>query len=717
MTDRTPPDAARRPSLMYAEAVDARAAGVPRLTREWERPAARWGLLTDAANVLLAVLLVALFWRSAIADEAVVWLSVVIVAVGVRALVRPRLSSDDPAARVRAQRLSVLLLTIAWGVGPVFVLQDASFGQVAMVMVAFAGILAGGSGTLLSDRASFYVLLGGLSLGLAGGLLVSGHGRMGVIAVLLVVLFDAVIAAVYEQSRRTLHAHLETARQLRAREREAARERGYLAALLASAPSAIATVDGAGVVQDINPAFTHLFGYAPEEALGKQLDDLIVPPEAMAEAKVLEGRALGGVGAVAADVDRRRKDGKAVPVRVSAALVRGVQDVTLFVLYDDITLQRRAQEALREAERQYRELVESASDLVWQVDAEGRWTFLNAAAQAIYGVPPEELIGRPFADRVAPERWERDVASFGGVLKGGELSDYETIHVDAHGVRRNLAFAARPMRNVDGQIVGTHGTARDVTERVQARQALVEAREAAERVAKLRSSFVANMSHELRTPLHGILGLVDILLDSDLTPEQRRSTELVRNSGGALLRIIDDILDFSKIEAGRLELEEIPFDLHGLVESIARLLSVKASARGLEILVDMEAGLPRFVIGDPGRVRQVLTNLMGNALKFTNEGEIVVSVPPTRVAVRRSGHRHRDSAGPYRSHLRGVHAGRRIHQPDVRRDRTGAGRFPAAGRDDAGAPDRHQRSWEGQRVQLCDPARRQAGRNAGGARG
>jgi two-component system sensor histidine kinase/response regulator len=528
----------------------------------------------------------------------------------------------------------------------VFVLQNASFGQVAMVMVAFAGILAGGSGTLLSDRGSFYVLLGGLSLGLAGGLLVSGYGRMGVIAVLLVALFDAVIGAVYEQSRRTLHAHLETARQLREREQEAARERGYLTALLASAPSAIATVDGAGVVQDINPAFTHLFGYTLEEALGRQLDDLIVPPEAMAEAKVLESRALGGVGAVAADVDRRRKDGKAVPVRVSAALVRGVQDVTLFVLYDDITLQHRAQEALREAERQYRELVESASDLVWQVDAEGRWTFLNTAAHAIYGVPPGELIGRPFADRVAPERRERDVASFGGVLKGGELSDYETIHVDAHGVRRNLAFAARPMRNVDGQIVGTHGTARDVTERVQARQALVEAREAAERVAKLRSSFVANMSHELRTPLHGILGLVDILLDSNLTPDQRRSTELVRNSGGALLRIIDDILDFSKIEAGRLELEEIPFDLHGLVESIARLLSVKASARGLEILVDMEVGLPRAVIGDPGRVRQVLTNLMGNALKFTNEGEIVVSVarvggtdttPALRFAVRDTG--------------------------------------------------------------------------------
>jgi two-component system, sensor histidine kinase and response regulator len=646
VSDQIPPERLRRPSLMHAAVIGEPAVpSKPSLTREWARPVVS-GLLTDAANVLLAILLVGLFWGSGVAQEALAWLGLVVVAVGVRALVRPRLSHSDPEARLRAQRLSVLLLTVAWAIGPVLVLQEASFGQLAMVMVAFAGIAAGGSGTLLTDRTSFYTLVGGLSLGLAVGLIVSDAGRVSIVALLLVALFGVVISTVYEEARRTLHAQLETARLLRAREQEAARERGYLSALLASAPSAIATVDGAGVVKDINPAFTRLFGYSVEEALGKQLDDLVVPTDAMAEAKVLEGKALAGGGTVAADVDRRTKNGDTVPVRVSAALVRGVESVTLFVLYDDITATRRAQEALREAERQYRELVESASDLVWQVDTEGRWVFLNAAAATLYGVAAEGLIGRPFADQVDPEHRDRDVARMGQVLTGDELSDYETIHVDVNGVRRHLSFAARPVHSADGAVVGAHGTARDVTERAQARAALVEAREAAERVAQLRSAFVANMSHELRTPLHGILGLVDLLLDSDLTPDQRRSAELVHNSGDALLRIIDDILDFSKIEAGRLELEAIPFDLNGLVESTARLLAVKAASRGIEVLVDMDADVPRTVIGDPGRLRQVLTNLMGNAIKFTNEGEIVIAVsrvggtdalPELRIGVRDTG--------------------------------------------------------------------------------
>jgi len=646
VSDQTPPDRARRPSLMHAAAPGAPStAGAPRVTREWARPTSS-SVLTDAAHVLLAILLVGLFWGSGVAQEALAWLGLVIVALGVRALVRPRLSSSDPAARLRAQRLSVVLLTVAWAVGPVLVLQEASFGQLAMVMVAFAGIAAGGSGTLLHDRISFYTLLGGLSVGLVIGLLVSDYGRVSVVAILLVLLFGVVTSTVYEEARGTLQKQLKMARLLQEREREAARERGYLSALLASAPSAIATVDGAGIVKDINPAFTQLFGYSVEEALGRQLDDLVVPPEAMAEAKVLESRALGGAGTVAAEVDRRRKDGTTVPVRVSAALVRGIKDVTLFVLYDDVTATRRAQVALREAERQYREMVESASDLVWQVDPEGRWVFLNAAARTIYGADPEQLIGRPFADQVEPEYRERDVARIGHVLRGEELSDYETIHVDVNGVRRHLSFAARPMRSVHGNVLGAHGTARDVTERAQAREALVEAREAAERVAQLRSAFVANMSHELRTPLHGILGLVDLLLDSDLTPDQRRSAELVHNSGEALLRIIDDILDFSKIEAGRLELEAIPFDLNGLVESTARLLAVKAASRGIEVLVDSAADLPRTVVGDAGRLRQVLTNLMGNAIKFTNEGEIVITVtrvggtealPELRFAVRDTG--------------------------------------------------------------------------------
>ena len=175
----------------------------------------------------------------------------------------------------------------------------------------------------------------------------------------------------------------------------------------------------------------------------------------------------------------------------------------------------------------------------------------------------------------------------------------------------------------------------DVTEqrraeatRAAAEQALREARDAAERLAQTRSSFLANMSHEIRTPLNAILGLTELLLDTELAAEQRHSLTLVQTSGETLLALINDILDFSKIEAEHLQLEAIPFELPHLLESTIALLAVRARERRLELLADIATDAPTFVRGDPTRVRQVLTNLVGNAIKFTPQGEVVVSVSP-----------------------------------------------------------------------------------------
>jgi len=173
-----------------------------------------------------------------------------------------------------------------------------------------------------------------------------------------------------------------------------------------------------------------------------------------------------------------------------------------------------------------------------------------------------------------------------------------------------------------------HNTALLVSSEEAARlaeQAMRDARDLAERTATARSAFLANMSHEIRTPMNAVLGFVELVLDTELANEQRRALELVRSSSEALLTILNDILDYSKIEADHLELEEIPFDLHKLVHATASLLAVRAREKHLELLADVSAGVPRMVRGDPTRLRQVLTNLVGNAIKFTETGEVVVT--------------------------------------------------------------------------------------------
>jgi two-component system sensor histidine kinase/response regulator len=560
---------------------------------------------------------------------AIPWLTLILLAAGLRAAARFRfLQSGRPVPDAPgALRWTFLLTALAWAVGPAALGGVLPFDRMVLLMLVVAGVTAGGSGTLLADRLGFHAVNALPVAGVVVGVLRGGLDQIHLMAAVLAIVFGVLLILLYERNHASLRRELMQAHRLQISEADAAQRGEYLDALLLSAPTAIATVGSDGRVVGVNPAFEQLFGYTAAEAVGHLMNDLVVPQGALESALALEEQARRG-RSVTFETERCRKDGRLVPVRIAAALVRGVGDGTIFVLYDDITATRNAERALREAERQYRELVESASDLVWQLDADGRWTFVNRAAREIYGVSAEDLLGRPFVDRVDPEHVARDRAAFQRVLAGGELSDYETVHRDVAGEPRHLAFAARPIRDAAGRVTGAHGTARDVTDRARARAGLEEARDAAVRLAALRSAFMANMSHEIRTPMNGVLGLADLLLDTELTPEQRRSLDLLHGSAQALLGVIDDILDFSKIEAGQLELEQIPFDLPGLVDATVRLLAVRAAGRGLELLADVQRGVPRVVRGDPGRLRQVLTNLLGNAIKFTERGEVAITVKP-----------------------------------------------------------------------------------------
>jgi PAS domain S-box-containing protein len=585
------------------------------------------GPTAELAHMLLASIIAVVGWGTVPTLALVLWLVVVVWATVVAGLVRQRLARhlDTPDYVRTSMRRSVLVHGLAWGSGAAVVAPSLPFPDVALMMVIFSGLVAGATATLVADQRSFYWYTAAVVAPLSLGILFSGTDRPQLVAVVLLALFTGTMVILYQRSHALLATNVRSAKRLELRERSVTREQGFLDALLASVPSGIVTIDEGGTIRGVNPGFEHLFGYSRHEVHGKDLIELVVPAAEQEAARGRHAQTRAGE-TVVVEADRLRKDRTLVPVRIAAARVEDDPEGTTIVLFDDVTEMKQAERALRDAEQQYRELVESASDLVWQVDAQGTWTFLNAACQRIYGLSVNQLVGKPFANMVNPAHRESDLETFRRVLEGAVLTDYETIHLDAAGQRKHLSFAAKPMLDATGAVVGAHGTARDVTERAAVTEALQAAREQAEQATQAKAGFLATMSHEIRTPMNGVLGMVDLLVETELNPEQQRWVELIRVSAESLLRILNDILDFSKIETGNLQLDQTAFDVTRLVDSTVRLLAVRAFERHVEIAYDVRPDVPTQVRGDPSRLRQVLTNLIGNAIKFTHQGEVEVTV-------------------------------------------------------------------------------------------
>jgi len=303
----------------------------------------------------------------------------------------------------------------------------------------------------------------------------------------------------------------------------------------------------------------------------------------------------------------------------------------LFVIFGShaqytINERKKAEEALRESEERYRTIVESIDDGYYEVDLSGNFTFYNEAMCRILGYEADAMMGINLRRSMD----EENTAKMFEVFKFVRQTDKATRVFDGMIIRKDgdiryVESSVSLMKENNERPIGFRGIVRDVTERKRA-EALNQARVAAEAASRSKSEFLANMSHEIRTPLNSITGLTEILLASELTPEQRDDMEVVMSASYALLALINDILDFSKIEAGKLELEEADFNLRDLLGESLKILAIKTHEKGIELAYRVAPDVPERLIGDPARLRQIMLNLIGNAVKFTDQGEIIVSV-------------------------------------------------------------------------------------------
>jgi two-component system sensor histidine kinase/response regulator len=275
-----------------------------------------------------------------------------------------------------------------------------------------------------------------------------------------------------------------------------------------------------------------------------------------------------------------------------------------------------------------RTLIDNLPDFIYVKDRKSRFLLANQAAARVMGVAlPEEVLGKSDFDFHSKELAAGYYAGEQEVMRSGDaLVNRQEATVDPEGNHIDVLTTKVPLRDKGGCVIGVIGINRDITARVKSEAEVRKARETAEAASRAKSEFLANMSHEIRTPMNGVIGMADLLLDTELDPLQRDYAETIRDSGTSLLTVINDILDFSKVEAGKLELEALDVDLRDTFEDVARLLSIQAHAKGLEVTAQIDPNLPSLVKGDAGRIRQILLNLAGNAIKFTAKGEVSLEI-------------------------------------------------------------------------------------------
>ncbi|MBH2016801.1 MAG: PAS domain S-box protein [Burkholderiales bacterium] len=406
-----------------------------------------------------------------------------------------------------------------------------------------------------------------------------------------------------------------------------------LRAIADTSTDGIIVFDDKGIVHKFNPSAERIFGLPAKQLLGQSVTRIMVEPHRSVAIASFETflKAVSQSMGIELESHCVRTDGRRVPIRLIMGRMVSLQERLYVAFITDISERQRMEFALRESEAQFRSLIANIPGISYRCRMEPGWpmVYISEAAERITGWPTAAFMGSPpevsFAKLVCPG----DVARIAAIVKQAAATEEPFVlefelRTRSGGVRWMWGHGSISHAS-DGSVKWIDGVLLDITERREMEDELVRAKERAEAAAQARTNFLANMSHEIRTPMNAILGFTDVVLDGELQPAQRKHLETVHKSARSLLHLLNDILDSSKLDRGALELESLPFSLTELAQQLCAEQSIQAERKHLQLRCQPDDADDPLVQGDPHRLRQVLLNLLGNAIKFTERGEVELS--------------------------------------------------------------------------------------------
>ena len=390
-----------------------------------------------------------------------------------------------------------------------------------------------------------------------------------------------------------------------------------------NSPDAITVTDSLERIVAWNPMAEQMLGMGRKDLFNQHVS-ILYPPQEWDRMRSLNIRHRGMLSNIATQV--LRKDRTLLDVSASISVLKNSKGKVMGaigILYD-ISRQKKAEHQLRESENKLRIILDNSAEAITMTDEKEQVVSWNSFAEQLLGMTPKDLLNRPVNSLYPPEEWT--AIRLQNIRQSGLKHHMETKVIRKDGTIIDVDLSVNILKDEQGKVVGSVGMLQDITERKRSNEMILQAKLAAEEANNAKSVFLAKMSHEVRTPMNAIIGMIDLTLDTPLNEEQKDNLKVAKDAADNLLSLINDILDLSRAQAGKVVIEEIEINVPDIVKNVCKGLMILARNKGVDVVWSIDPQIPRLLIGDPVRLRQVIVNLVNNAIKFTHKGKVLVNV-------------------------------------------------------------------------------------------